>query len=142
MRMFFYSPHSNKIDNCIMLPESSILEKRSIEYCCLMGKYDQSCPGGASEINVTGTLLELHTVHDDGLTALFTCVKKLGLASKFWRQFPVGGSVPVIVISLWGASPSLFGHLQGSNICFCQKDVNCRGKIMLRQVTIFHSLPR
>ena len=37
---------------------------------------------------------------DPWLTALFVCMKRLGLAFKFGFKFPVGGSVPTLFISL------------------------------------------
>ena len=48
-------------------------------------------------------------IHVDGLTVLFAYVKRLGLAFKFRFKFPVGGSVPVIFISLIPAVQLLFG---------------------------------
>ena len=36
----------------------------------------------------------------DGLSALFACVKRLGLAFKFGFKFQIGDSVPALVISL------------------------------------------
>ena len=38
-------------------------------------------------------------IYVDGLTALFPCVKRLGLAFKFGFKLPLGGNVPVIFIS-------------------------------------------
>jgi hypothetical protein len=39
-------------------------------------------------------------VHVHGLTVPFACMKRLGLAFKFGLKFLVGGSVPIILISL------------------------------------------
>ena len=38
----------------------------------------------------------------DGLTVIFACVSRLGLVFKFGFKFLVGGSVPVLFMSLIG----------------------------------------